>query len=487
MLRKKLRDQYSNRTFVLGAAVVLAVILGWLTEYGYRQIDLLDYLGLIEFQGRSLLDIWMHSSMDQMIGVLTGTFRLILTLLPAAIFNALPVIVALIAIPLLASHFIHNLYNTENLKEAHGFLHQNVFGMTELQPIMIVKQGDIFVGKGSLYDRIGGRGLFIVYNDSAVVIEKGGRLVRVQGPSLSFLKRFERVWEVVDLRVQRWPFTVSGMTKEGIPVECVADITFKIDDRYLDEHENVQVKQPVKSREPEVTDKEIAAELAKAGIGEPLPYDEEAVFKAATGIWVRIRQQDHPEQLRKWTGRVIIGQLEGDLRTILANYRLDWLLKPYPEGSQHPREEIRELLEHKLQNSFPPGNAVGARILRVDLGEIKVKDEVKDDIARQWVEAWQAGWEQRTAESKAEGEAAMIWLEAAQVQAQAEMVITLAEAIRPLVNSEGEFSSYTLAMRFIETLRWMSYNPWTRNFLPPEAMRSLNELEKLLPGGESSA
>ncbi|HET90705.1 MAG TPA: hypothetical protein ENN99_08210 [Chloroflexi bacterium] len=482
MLRRRLKDQFSNRTFVLLATVVLVLLLGWLTEYHYRQISLLDYLGLAEFRGRSLLDIWLGISMQQATGSLLGTLKLILTLLPAALFNALPVLVALAVTAWLATHFIHTLYETQDRKEAFGFLRQNIFGMTELRPIMIVKEGDIFVGKGSLYDRIGGRGLFIVYNDSAVVIEKGGRLVRVMGTSLSFLKRFERVWEVVDLRVQRWPFLVSGMTKEGIPVECVADITFKIDDRYLDEDGNVQVKQPVKARYPEDMDKEIAAELDQGGIGEPLPHTEEAVFNAATALWVRIHQPDHEEQLRKWTGRVIITQLEGDLRTILANYRLDWLLRPYPTGSQHPREEIRELLEAKLQNAFPPGNPVGARILRVDLGEIKVKDE----IAQQWVEAWQAGWEQRTAESKAEGEAELIWLEAAQVQAQAEMVITLAEAIRPLVNSEGELSSYTLAMRFIETLRWMSYNPWTRNFLPPEAMRSLNELEKLLPGGEGT-
>jgi regulator of protease activity HflC (stomatin/prohibitin superfamily) len=480
MLRRRIRDAYSNRTFVLFAIVVLLLILGGVAEYSHRHIDLMDALGLAELRGRSILEIIASMDASQSAGLLIGGIRQSLALLPAALLNALPALVALAVIPWLAAHFVHALYDTKDVKEAHDFVHRAVFGMQVLRPIMIIKGGRIAVGEGTLYDRVGGSGFYIVHNDSAAVVEKGGQFVRVIGPSLGFLKPFERIYDIVDLRRQRWPLTVDAMTKDGIPVSCEAHITFKIDDRFIDDQGNVRIKPPVKA--PSITDKAIAKEL-EVGIEEPLPYTEDAVFRAATSTWVRIQQPDHEEQLRRWTGRVVIGEVEGTLRNILARYRLDWLMRPYPADDSHPREKIRQELEHKLQTTLPVDNQLGAQILEVELGQIKVQDTV----ARQWVDAWQAGWQRRAVEARAEGEAELISIEAARFQAQAEMVITLAEAIRPLVTSKEELDSYQLAMRFIETLRWMSYNPWTRSFWPPEASRSLRELEDMLGSPEDRA
>jgi len=408
----------------------------------------------------------------ELVGVTLARFLVVV------VFNSLPVLVALVAVPWLASHFIHALYDTDDLKEAYHFLSRNAFGMSSLQPLMIVKEGHILVGAGDLFDRVGGRGFIVVNNDSTVVLEKGGRLTHVMGPSLGFLDRFERVYDVIDLRHQHWPLTVEAMTKEGIPVSCQADITFKIDDRFVDRWGRVRTKPPVEmERRAEDLDAAVATGLEKGGIAEPLPYTDDAAFNAATSSWIRIRQPDHPEQLRKWTGRVVIGGVEGKLRSILANYRLDWLMQPPRPGHKYPREEIREQLEQGLKADFPVGNPIGARILSVDLGQIDVKDE---KISAQWVDAWQADWRQRALESQAEGEAELARLETARVRAQAEMVLTLTEAIRPVVTSEEEFPSYLLAVRFIETLRWMAYDPYKRMFLPPETLRMLNQLEQLL-------
>lgn len=461
-MRIKLDAEYSKRLFALLLLVALVLFLGAVAELYQRRIDLTEL-----------------------------NLRVAASLLIAILFNSLPAFVALAVVPRLASRFIHTLYDTKDIEEASGFLHRNVLGMSALRPLMIVKEGRVFVGAGSLYDRIGGRGLLIVYNDSAVVLEKGGRLTRVLGPSFGFLEPFERIWEIVDLRPQRWPLTVDAMTKEGIPISCEADITFKIDDRFIDQWGNEQTKQPVGTEAQfptsEEIDSEIAKELRNAWIAEPLPYTNEAVFKAATSIWVRIKQPKHEEQLRKWTGRVMFSEVEGPLRSILARYRLDWLMQP--SRPEHPREEIRELLKQKLLEAFPVGNSIGARILDVNLGQIYVRDvkdeqgrkiELSEKVYTQWVEAWQSGWEQRAVESRAEGEAELARLEAAQVQAQAEMVLTLTEAIRPLVASAEELPPYLLAMRFVETLRWMAYDPFKRAFMPPEIMRTLDQLQKML-------
>ncbi len=495
MLSRGLKDQYSNRTFIFGLICTLAIIFGGILEFRDRQIDMMEYLGLAEFAGKSLMEIMQRIDPLQIIKVQFTIFVLMLKLLPDALLNASPVLIAWFGIPWLASRFIHTLYDTKNVEEARDFLDRNMLGMRDLKTILIVKEGHVAVGAGSLYDRAGGRGLLIVYNDSAAMIEKGGQLVRVQGPSLSFLGPFERVWGVVDLRRQRWPFTVNGMSKEGIPVSCEANITFKVDDRIKDQDGNIRTKQPIKTEAQHVTDEEIVEELKKAGISQPLPYTEDAVLKATTCIWMRIKQQNHPEQLRRWTGRVVIGGVEGTLRNILAEYPLDELIKDPQSGQPSPRVAIQEQLKLKLLNSFSPGNAIGARILDVEIGKIGVRD-VKDaqgnavnlpeKVYAQWVQAWQAGWERKAAESRAEGEAEMARLQTAQVQAQAEMVLTLTEAIRPFVNDEQEASSYLIAMRFVETLRWMAYDPFKRIFLPPETLRMLDELESALGSASSS-
>jgi regulator of protease activity HflC (stomatin/prohibitin superfamily) len=481
MLRRRLMNQYSNRAFVLMAAIGLVLLLSGVTEFRHSQIDLMDFLGLAEYRGRSFLEVMRAMDPAKSIGLLFGLIRLVIALLPATLLDSIPAFAALALVFLLASRFVLTLYDTKDQKEASNFLLRNMLGMTGLRPLIIVREGRIAVGEGTLYDRVGGRGLLIVYNDSAAVIEKGGQLVRVAGPSIGFLKPFERIWEIIDLRHQRWPFTVDAMTKEGIPVSCEADITFKIDDRYVDEERNIRTKLPIKTEAPTITDEAIAAELAKAGITEPLPYTDEAVFNAATSTWVRIHQPDHEEQLRKWTGRVIIGEVEGSLRNIIARYQLDWLMRPQVEEGPHSREQIRRQLQDSLDKALPVGNKLGARVLQVELGQIRVKDEV----ARQWAEAWQAGWEQKAVEGRAEGEAKLVELEAAQVQAQAEMVIALAEAIRPILTCEEELWSYQLATRFIETMRWMSHNPWTRGFWGSDVDQSLREMERILLGGGS--
>ncbi len=469
MMRLRLLNQNFYRQLFFLALILLLVACSFVAEAHRRQMIAPD---------RTLMEL-PEGRLPP--GVLVGFYLLgALRLLPGTIWNLLPTLAALAAIPWAASLFIHTLYDTKDLSEAHKFLQNNVFGMDSLRPIMIVKGGQITVGGGTLYDRVGGRGFLIVYNDSAVVTEKGGRLARViGGPYFGFLEAFERVWETIDLRPQHWVYTVEAMTRDGIPVACEADITFKIDDRYIDEAGNVRIKTPSDAEMELPDDVAIAAQLERTGIGKPLPYTEEAVLRAATSIWVRIKQPDHKEQLRKWTGRVVIGDVEGILRNIIAGYRLDWLIRSPGPGQKHPREEIREQLRQKLEAAFPVGNPVGVRILDVDLGRIDLKDK---KIYTQWVEAWNAEWERRRLEGEAEGEAELARLNAAQVQAQAEMVLTLVEALRPLATSPEAASPYLLAMQFIETLRWMAYDPFKRIFLPPEIMRTINELEKMVLG-----
>lgn len=373
-----------------------------------------------------------------------------------SVVYAIPCLLAIAVAARIAVSFVKTLYQIRTLGEAGAFLYRLLFGVWKFGPYLLIKEGKISAGENSVLHRVGGPGYLVIYNDTAVVTERCGRLERVLSAHLPrpknypYLEPFEKVWEIVDLRPQQWTFPVRGMTREGIPVTCEADIRFKIDDRPA----GGEPKPPTEA--------------------EPYPFTPEAVFTAATARW--IREPDFQGPPMDWRGRVVVGFTEGILRNILAEYYLDWLLGPTGDETEHPREVIRRRLEEGLQREAPK---VGARILSVQLGEIRVEDE---QIPTQWIEAWRAEWESQAAATRVEGEAELLQIEAVRARAQAEMLITLIRELQAVAVSDAELRPYLLATRLAETLRLMSYDPFTRAFLPPEAIRTLHRLQDLLSG-----
>lgn len=476
--RLRIRREYWNRRGAFWTLIMASLFVSFILAFArYPIADLMTY--------------------EQGLGAfLTKTIFSMVLLFVRAGINTLPVLIPLLwVIPAMAERFIQALYDV-SAQEASEIFDRHVFGMRglALKPLMIIQEGRIAAGAGSSYDLMGGPGFLIVYNDSAAVLERGGRLTRVVGPYLGLLEPFERVWEVVDLRPRRWPFTVRAMTREGIPIACQVDIAFKIDDRVLDKDGKVRVLSsgPVPAAEGGYeqmpADAQIEEMLKRGGMEKPYPYDPDAVVRAATCTWVRVRQPDHPEQLRRWPGQVVIRYAEGFLREILYEYWLDDLMQPSETAVKHPREIVQERLEQRLRDALPVGNPIGARVLSVHLGEINVdisEEDVGEKLSTQWIEAWRAVEKQRAIKNLAIGEADLARLQAEQVRAQAEMALALTEALRPLVAVGDESQeSYKIATRFVETLWWLSYSPQTQAFLPPTAIKTLEELKELVEKGK---
>jgi hypothetical protein len=372
---------------------------------------------------------------------------------------ALPVIVGLTAIPALLTPLFRKIYAVKDAMAAHDSLHRVTFGPLGTRPFVIINEGRIAVGENIFAGRVGGPATFIIYEDSAIVTEQYGKLKRVLGPGIHPAERFEKVWEVIDLRPQRWVLPVFGLTKEGIPINCEADLAFQIND---------QPSSPESKR-----------------MGGAYPFTEEAILLAATAKW--IRDPDLAEQQRTWAGRVVIGFAEGLLRNILAEYRLDWLLAPPQPGQPPPREEIQRRFEEGLHQRV---GKVGAKLLHVRIGQIEVKarnketsEELAKIVPKQWIDAWHAGWEAKALESTVEGQAELLRMDMARVQAQTEMVVTLTEALQSTLVTQGTVEPYLVALRFVETLRWMSYNTINHEFMPPEALRTLRQIQKLIGPG----
>lgn len=379
------------------------------------------------------------------------------SLVSTAVRLVLPVIGVFVAVPIIVSALFQKIYAIESAEEAHDSLHRVTFGLVGRRPFVIVGKGQILFGKKTFAGRVGGPFTLIVYDDNAVVTEQYGRVKRILGAGIHSMERFEKIWEIIDLQPQHWVYPVFAMTKEGIPVRCEADLSFVIDD------------QPGEWGWPVHTD----------GLH---PYSEEAVFKAATSVWMR--EPDHPERKRTWAGRVVISFAEGLLRNILAEYWLDWLLAPPQPGQKPPREEIREQLEQGLRTRI---GKVGAKLIRVDIGSIEVQaredettEKLQGIIPKQRVQAWYADWEARALGGRAEIEAALMRVDTARIRAQAEVIAEIVENLQETIATQRVVEPYILAIRLVESLRWVSYNVYQHEFTPPETVQRLKRLRESL-------
>ena len=129
----------------------------------------------------------------------------------------------------IAAWFVQDFYGLQTRASARGFLLRPVFGQGSANPYLLVKEGAVDTKGNEVAQKIGGPVLLVIYNDSAVVLEQAGQLTRVvRGPASLELASFEKVWDSLDLRPQRWSFPVNAMTRDGIPITYEADIQFQI-------------------------------------------------------------------------------------------------------------------------------------------------------------------------------------------------------------------------------------------------------------------
>jgi regulator of protease activity HflC (stomatin/prohibitin superfamily) len=347
----------------------------------------------------------------------------------------------------LAISYLRTLYDLKGYREPFWHLAHSMVGQASLKPWVMVQEGKINTELNPLHSRIvsvGGPGNLILRKDSGVVLQQAGRLTRVESPGLSPLGLFESIYDVIDLRPVRWQFAVDGLSKEGIPVTCDTDIVFEMD--------------PGQQEPTEDT---------------PFPMDKRAVFLASTGKWVREKTRPEEQQIMDWKGRIVMSQAAGNLRSILARYPLDRLIAPERRGQQHapahPRREIRAQLEKELK-AFAP--RVGARILDVELGQIRVDDAV----TQQWIDSWRARWNYWSAEylAAADAEYAKIVGEA-QSEAIAQRIHETANILYNLA-LQGRSAFVRGAMIQLHlALRNVGADSLALTYLPAEATKLLQE------------
>ena len=264
------------------------------------------------------------------VSVFVSTEVLTFASLAIIVLGLLPLTLALLLAARIAARFAQHLYDLPRSRDAWRLLEVLLFGRPDFPPTFsVARNGKVHHGDAIL-EHFGGPGKIFITSDSAVILQKNGRLTRLlRQPGQELLEPFEKVWDVFDLRPRRWVYDVPAITKDGVPIVYAADVRFQID----------------LSGAPE--------------------EQEAAILRAATCTWIRDAWRTDPDRLMTWPKRVIISATEGAFRNILARYELDDLLE------ESCRTEVRAKLEQALRDSLP---GLGVRLLGLELGNLKVED-----------------------------------------------------------------------------------------------------------------
>ncbi len=340
--------------------------------------------------------------------------------------------------------FVQRMYNLD-AEEATGLVNRIIGGLPEkppFSPVIAVRQGHIMDNAPNVLRKVGGPGFLSVGHENAVVLSRGGILVKVLGPGWYRLEAFEKVWRVVDLRTQRREITVETNTRDGIPITCQAEIRFHVDN---------------------------GANTAHA-----LPFTEvskKSVFQLATNI-VALAPGGLEEE-RTAMKLIAGGKLDGQIRNWIEQYRLDELFSP-----QREIPVIVELQAAVTDATIRAGREWGLQVEQVEIKSLLPSGEL---ISEQWFEMWRSEWDylanKEKAVAKAEGTEIV---KMARLQAQTQLVDNLIRQLKKIAPEDQQISPALVHLRFLDVVRSLAESdPLVRSTMFKEAQGLGNIIEML--------
>ncbi len=204
----------------------------------------------------------------------------------------------------------------------------------------------------SVFARMGVPGIVIIENGVAAVFERSGKFTRAHGPGFTFLKRFERLAHVVDLRPQVRSHAVPNvMTQDGLSFD-LDRLTVLFD---------------------------VAADF-DAQKGE-YSYSEQSLLDL---VYRGGLLYDKGKEL-EWGDRVAY-VVEYHLRNVASQHTLTNLVR----GDQaSARTRLLEEVERQVR---PALREYGVRLIGIDIGQILVPEYVRDLLTLPLKQVVDMGW-----------------------------------------------------------------------------------------------
>jgi regulator of protease activity HflC (stomatin/prohibitin superfamily) len=412
--------------------------------------------------GRATEQITQWWQMQAIVDPLPGPVRFVLSLVhPQTLRHIIPPVLGVVAAMLMTSNYVRDLFELPDLNAAYRYVAAAMFGWD--YPSINVKgsgyEGADKIKVGSIKEllfaevnpilKIGGPGYVSIAPGSVALFERVGGPSKVAGSGLHFIRRFETLREVIDLRDQfRTRDEVKALTKDGIAVGV----------------QNVQVSFRVRTSNRPRTHREA------------YPFSVSAVKRIAYGKTVSAKGPS------TWSESVP-NAVVGNIRNYIGRTLLDDLVARSEGDSKDPREKIKSMFDHKdMRKRF---HDMGVELLWVSLGHIKTPH----DVLTQRLLVWGAEWERQAHVKVSEAEAHKLRLmEYAKAMARVEMIETMVKGL-PAEVADPHMAD-VVVINWLEALNIIgrkigaSSDPIREIIMSAERLKNMME-RPLLPKGES--
>lgn len=275
----------------------------------------------------------------------------------------------------------------------------------------------------------------LIDTHKVLLLTRSAKYSRTTGPGYVRLQSNETVRQAIDLRRQRRQITVKAMSGDGIPLETILTLTFRVRQLRPDAHPSIAY-----------------------------PYDPEALF------WVNYLESFKSSVGEmSWSDRVT-HDATGELIEELSRYTLDELLSR-GQTDVSKISQARERLQKKLTAKL---EKYGVTLLHVAIGSFRLPEEV---IERR-IESWQNEIQERIEQSMAaEKQLEIERLNEVEAAAQIQLIDQMSKEIE-MTWAEGDVDlAGAIIMQLLDQLAVSASDQEVRALLPAETMTTVQQVE----------
>jgi regulator of protease activity HflC (stomatin/prohibitin superfamily) len=290
-----------------------------------------------------------------------------------------------------------------------------------------------------LAQNIGGPILLIVFDGSALYIERGNRFSRVVGPGVSYLERYETIKYALDLRTKIKTDKIEVWTKDGIVVKLTIQIEYRIGD-------------------PKNTKSHLI-----------FPFDPEAVKKAVERY--ALRWQDPTKEPSEFTWEdAVWGQVTGIVPAYIGSRFLDDLLVADRKGGQILAPDAADEIFNRINDST---NTFGVFVTDFQIVSI----ELPQEVMHHYVKYWEA--ERQSLATMIDGKAKAFNIrvhEKVRADAQKDLILAIADGLK----KNDKRLTEALLLSLSEVLDHGLSDPYMRSYTAKETLDTLEKLKNML-------
>ena len=298
-----------------------------------------------------------------------------------------------------AVYYLGDIYQMEFDRIPFRYFMACFFGL--ITPNVHIHHEQIGSEEQDMVEQIGGPANLKIDPGFVILTETLTEPGNIYGQGSHFISRYERIYEIVDLREQEGiSDKITALTKDGIQV--IVENT-KFNYRIWDARWETMYQDKYITRNP-------------------YPYSTKAIHDFAYKRPVQLNSLGKPE-LASWENAVK-GPVTGIIKNYISEHKLDDVIAPRDQDKHMVREEIRGIA---YENGFKETlRGIGTLLRWWDPGEFSSQKEVED----QFISNWSVDIIRDIEINKAHGEAQKkAYEEKERTEAEAELLTSIIQAL----------------------------------------------------------